>query len=59
MYIGPFMLPGMPVTWKNGSTDRNTASCVRENQLTPPTSVLITLRCVCMQPLGWPVVPDV
>ncbi|MDT4890085.1 hypothetical protein FQZ97_1268740 [compost metagenome] len=56
---GPFRLPERPVTWKNGSTARQTASCEVPNQRTPPTSVLITLRWVCMQPLGRPVVPEV
>ena len=58
-YSGPFMLPVMPVTWKYGSTDSITMSCVRPNHWMPPTAVHITLRCVCMQPFGWPVVPEV
>ena len=58
-YSGPFRLPVRPVTWKKGSTERQTASEAVPNQRTPPTSVLITLRCVCMQPLGRPVVPEV
>ena len=59
MNSGPFMLPDMPVTWNSGSTARYVESCVRENHCAPPTSVLMALRWVCMQPLGWPVVPDV
>src|SRR5580698_1718446 len=58
-YNGQFMPPCMPVTWKNGSTDKATVSCDEENHVFPPTTVLITLRCVCMQPFGLPVVPDV
>ena len=55
--MGPFMLPAMPVTWNSGSTLRNTESCETRNHSTPPTAVHITLRWVCMQPLGAPVVP--
>ena len=58
-YIGPFRLPLMPVTWNIGSAVRYTASCVRPNQFTPPTEVVISVRCVCMQPFGRPVVPEV
>src|ERR1700722_14074930 len=58
-YNGPFMPPCMPVTWNIGNTDRCVLSGDPENQTLQPTRVLMTLRCVCMQPFGLPVVPDV
>ena len=49
----------MPVTWNSGSTTSDTASCGVPSHCVPATVLYITLRCVCMQPLGWPVVPEV
>ena len=53
------MLPCMPVTWKNGNTASVDWLGSGPNQCTPATSVYITVRCVCMHPLGRPVVPEV
>ncbi len=53
------MLPCMPVTWKNGSTARRTVSGFMLNQYSPAMRVCIAVRWLCMQPFGWPVVPEV
>ncbi len=49
----------MPVTWNSGSTDRITDSAPEPDQVEPPTMLCITERCVWIQPLGKPVVPEV
>jgi acyl-CoA synthetase (AMP-forming)/AMP-acid ligase II len=56
---GMFMPPCMPVTWKKGSTASVTASWFPPNHCTPPMIVCMAVRCVCMHPLGRPVVPEV
>jgi hypothetical protein len=55
----PFRLACMPVTWNIGSTASPTAPWFTWPHTLPATALYIVLRCVCMQPLGWPVVPEV
>ena len=49
----------MPVTWNNGITARPTLPCVVLLHTPLATVLYMVVRCVCMQPLGWPVVPEV
>ena len=48
----------MPVTWNIGSADSTTLSSWRRASGGSDGGAC-TLRCVCMQPLGFPVVPEV
>jgi hypothetical protein len=54
-----FMHACMPVTWNSGTTPSITVLGVPNPQSAWATAVCITERCVWMQPLGLPVVPDV
>ena len=49
----------MPVMWNIGTTARLVASALAWLHRPPPTTLGISVRCVCMQPLGKPVVPEV
>ena len=49
----------MPVMWNMGTTHRLTASALACPHSAEPTTLGISVRWVCMQPLGRPVVPEV
>jgi len=49
----------MPVTWNIGRTASATVSLVSAHQCATAVLVASTERCACMQPFGFPVVPDV
>ncbi|MNN38554.1 hypothetical protein D3C81_1525590 [compost metagenome] len=49
----------MPSRWNIGATASTTDSGVLLRQICEPTAAVIMVPCVCMQPLGWPVVPEV
>ena len=50
----------MPVTWNIGSADEHHAALLRAAPVAGRrTVVACTLACVCMQPFGLPVVPEV
>ncbi len=53
------MLCCMPVTWNIGAVASTTESCIMPSHSAPPTAVHMSVRCVCMQPFGLPVVPEV
>ena len=46
-----------PVMWNIGTTPRLTASGVLKPQMAEAITLCISVRWVCMQPLGRPVVP--
>ena len=52
-------IEGHAVPWNKGMLQRTTADSSMPTQAEPETTVLITVRCVWMQPFGLPVVPDV
>ena len=52
------MLACIPVTWKSGSETRCTSVSSAGFQTTLPSAVTITVRWLCMHPLGCPVVPE-
>jgi hypothetical protein len=58
-YSVAFRLACMPVTWNMGSTASPTAPWFTWPHTLPATVLYRVVRCVCMQPLGWPVVPEV
>ena len=47
----------MPVMWNMGTTPSTTSSWLALLQKPPAQTLCCRLRCLCMQPLGWPVVP--
>ena len=49
----------MPVTWNMGAVASATESAAMPSQSAPPTAVHMMVWCVCMQPFGLPVVPEV
>ena len=49
----------MPVMWNIGTTARLIDSAEPSPQSAPDTTLCMIVRCVCMQPLGRPVVPEV
>ena len=48
----------MPVMWNIGTTVSDTVSAPDQPHC-PLAALAISVRCVCMQPLGSPVVPEV
>ena len=48
-----------PVTWKNGAVASATVSCVMCFHSAAPATLCRQVACVCMQPFGWPVLPEV
>jgi hypothetical protein len=57
--IGTFSPPCMPSMWNKGATAKNTESMCMLRQTCAAMLEASTVACVCMQPLGWPVVPEV
>ncbi len=49
----------IPVMWNIGTTARLTVSAPAWPQTPPPQAFAISVRWLCMQPLGRPVVPEV
>ena len=45
--------------WNSGATASTTVSQFRPFQMCEAASEAITVWWVCMQPFGWPVVPEV
>ena len=59
VWRGAFMQACMPVTWNIGNADSTTVSSTVPRQYMYGIVVACTLACVCMQPFGFPVVPEV
>ena len=53
----PCMTTTMPVMWNIGTTPSTTSSWLPLAHRPPANTLCCRLRCLCMQPLGWPVVP--
>jgi hypothetical protein len=49
----------MPVMWNMGTTPRLTVSALACPHSAPPMALGISVRWLCTQPLGRPVVPEV
>src|SRR5216110_351404 len=59
VWRGAFMQACMPVTWNIGNADSTTVSSTVPRQYMYGIVVACTLACVCMQPFGFPVVPEI
>ena len=57
--IGACMLNSMPVMWNIGTTPSMTSAALTPFQTCDACTLWPIVRCVCMQPLGCPVVPEV
>ena len=60
--VAPSRMPAcitltMPVMWNIGTTTSKTASAEPLPQRPPAIALCMIVACVCMQPLGRPVVP--
>lgn len=57
--MGPLMPFCRPSRWNIGATAKKADSACERRHSCDPATETMTVRCVCMQAFGLPVVPDV